>query len=273
MKIAYTLWTWLMDEYNDWKPTSPYPKLNFEQSLREVADLRYPAFENFNVIVPLFEDSPEEFDRLVAKYGVEFVCIYHYFTADFNADMQLGERCCKFMVRHHAKFMNIQAPWAPSTGTTTKELDEMVDKLTKLGSVCKQYGATLCLHPHYGSTVYTEAETDYVIERVPEDLVSLCMDTAHTTLAGMDPVKVYKKLIKRIQYVHLKDVDPNYSKEAPMRGFRALGEGTIDFKGVVRTLEEGGYDGILTVECDYQRVCNYVTAMVSRDYLHRVLGY
>jgi inosose dehydratase len=273
MIIAYTLWTWLMDEHNDWKPTSPYPKRDFEQSLREASDLRYPAFENFNMIVPLFEDSPEEFEKLISKYGMEFVCVYHYFTADFDADMSLGERCCRFLVQHKAKYMNIQAPWAPETGTTKKELDEIVDKLTRLGKVCQKYGVTLCLHPHYGTTVYTEGEIDYVIDRLPEDLVSLCMDTAHTMLAGMNPPAAYEKYVKRIGYVHLKDVDPNYPKETPMRGFRALGEGVIDFLGVVNSLMRGGYDGILTVECDYQRVCNYATAMVSRDYLHRVLGY
>ena len=273
MKIAYTLWTWLMDEYNEWKPPSGNPKGDFEKSLREVSDLQYPAFENFNLLAKVYEDYPEEFEKLVKQYNLEFVCLYHYFTADFAADMEMGEKCCKFLVRHHANYMNIQAPWAPESGTTSKELDEMVDKLTKMGNLCKKYNVILCLHPHYGSTVYTESEIDYVLTRVPEDLVSLCLDTAHTVLAGMDPVVAYTKYIKRLQYVHLKDLDPNYSKETPMRGFRALGEGTVNFKGVVNALKNGGYDGMLTVECDYQRVCNYATAMVSRDYLHRVLGY
>lgn len=272
MRIAYTLWTWLMDENNDWKPPSNNPKGDFEKSLREVADLGYPAFENFNVLATIYKDSPQEFDELVRKYGVEFVCIYHYFTADLEADMRLGEICCQFLTAHHAKNMNIQAPWAAASGTTQKDLDEMVDKLTKMGNLCKKYNITLCLHPHYGSTVFTEAEIDYVIGKLPADLVSLCLDTAHVTLAGMDPVKAFAKYAKRIQYVHLKDLDPNHTKEEPMKGFRALGEGTVDFKGVVKSLREGGYDGVLTVECDYQRVCNYATAMVSRDYIHRVLG-
>lgn len=273
MKIAYTLWTWLMDEYNDWGPVSSNPKADFERSLREVSDQRYPFFENFNMIVPLFEDAPAEFDQLVAKYRMEFVCIYHYFTTDFEADMKMGERCCKFLVKHNAKYMNIQAPWSPATGTTKTELDELVEKLTKMGDLCNKYHITLCLHPHFGSTVYTEAEIDYILEKIPETLVHLCMDTAHTALAGMDPIKAFEKYINRIQYIHLKDLDPNFPKDNPMRGFRALGEGTIDFKGVVNSLKSGGYNGVLTVECDYQRVCNYSTAMVSRDYIHRVLGY
>jgi len=273
MKIAYTLWTWLMDEYNEWKPPSSNPKGDFEKSLREITDLRYPAFENFNLLAKVYEDSPEEFDALVKKYGIEFACLYHYFTDNYEEDVLMGERCCKFLVKHNAKHLNIQAPWAPKTGTTQNELDEMVEKLTKMGELCKKYDVILCLHPHYGSTVYTESEIDYVLGKVPEELVSLCLDTAHTQLAGMDPVKAYAKYVKRLRYVHLKDLDPNYSQEEPMKGFRALGEGTVNFRGVVDALKKGGYDGYLTVECDYQRVCNYATAMVSRDYLHRVLGF
>jgi inosose dehydratase len=273
MKIAYTLWTWLMDEYNEWKPPSMNPKGDFEKSLREVSDLQYPNFENFNLLATIYEDCPDEFENLIKKYKINFVCLYHYFTSDFDADMKMGEKCCKFLVQHHAKYLNIQAPWAPETGTTQKELDEMVQKLTLMGELCKKYKVTLCLHPHYGSTVYTESEIDYVISKVSKDLVSICLDTAHSTLAGMDPVKAVTKYMKRLKYIHLKDLDPNYSKDAPMKGFRALGEGTVNFAGIYDALNAGGYDGYLTVECDYQRVCNYATAMVSRDYLHRILGF
>ncbi len=271
MKIAYTLWTWMMDEYNNWKPPSSNPKIDFEKSLREISDLRFPAFENFNIIVPLFEDSPEEFDEIVARYGVEFACIYHYNTDNFDADVKMGERCCKFLVKHEAKFLNIQATRTPETGTTKKELDEMVNKLNVMGNICKRYDVFMNLHPHYGTTVYTEDEIDYILKSIPEDLMNLCMDTAHTSLAGMDPVNAFEKYVKRIKYVHLKDLDPNYPKDAPMNGFRALGEGTIDFRGIVNVLKNGGYEGYLTAECDYQRICNYATAMVCRDYIHRVL--
>lgn len=276
MKIGYTLWTWLMDEHNNWAPYSPNLKREFEQSLREVSDLGYEVFENFNVLVKIFEDAPaEEFKALVKKYKVEFVNIYHYLTDDFKADLAMAERCLKFDKANGAKLMNIQAPWWPGwpgpSQTKDKDLDDVIKKLDEIGKMSQKYGITLCLHPHYGSTVFTEHEIDYVLERLNSDVVSLCMDTAHTTLAGMNPVKAFGKYFKRIKYVHLKDVDPT-PHENPMRAFRALGEGTVDLKGVVNVLKKSGYDGVLCCEADYQRVSNYETAMVSRDYIHRVLG-
>ena len=64
------------------------------------------------------------------------------------------------------------------------------------------------------------------------ELVGLCLDTAHTTLAGMDCVQAFEKYADRIVYVHLKDVDPDQEEHAawPMASFRPLGYGTVDFK-------------------------------------------
>jgi inosose dehydratase len=274
MQIGYTLWTWLMDEHNSWAAYSPFPKRDFEQSLKEASDLGYEVFENFNIIVDLFEDSPEEFDALTEKYNLKFVNVYHYLTDNFPSEMEMAERCCKFDQAHGAEFMNIQAPWAPESGTTKDHLDELVQKLTEMGELTQSYGIMMCLHPHYGTTCYKEPEIDYVLEHIDPKLVSLCIDTAHTFLAGMEPSVAFQKYIDRIRYVHLKDVDPVLSArgDTPMRGFVALGQGVIGFRGIVETLKDGGYDGVLTVECDYQRVCNYETAMVSRNFIHQVLG-
>jgi inosose dehydratase len=274
MKIGYTLWTWLMDQHNEWKPMSEYPKRDFEQSLREASDLGYEVFENFNIIVDLYEDDPEEFNRLCKKYEMEFVNIYHYLTDDFLADMKMAERCSKFVKAHGVELMNIQAPWAPKTGTTKELLDDLCSKLTEMGELTQKFGVTMCLHPHYGTTCYTEEEIDYVLEKIGPKLMNLCIDSAHTFLAGMDPKTAFAKYIPRIRFVHLKDVDPKLSAEGetPMRGFVALGQGVLGFRGIVKALKDGGYDGNLIVEVDYNRVCNYETALVSKRYIHQVLG-
>ena len=49
MKVAYTAWSWLQDEYNNWGPVSHLPKRDFEQSLRDLKDCGYEYMENFNI--------------------------------------------------------------------------------------------------------------------------------------------------------------------------------------------------------------------------------
>jgi len=273
MKIANTVWEWGLQSKQD-----------FEQAVKEISDLGYDAVENFNPLVRFYEDSPEEFDELMRKYNMEFVNLYHYLQNDFEDDFAMAERCCKFLQKHGAKLLNMQAPWRPggddpkqpwlNTHAPTKDdLDDAIRKLTRIGKLAKKYGITMCLHPHWGTMVEREDETAYVLERIDSDIMKLTLDTAHTTIGGMDPVTYFAEHVDRVGYVHLKDVildapDPRN----PMTGFRELGRGVVDFRGVVKVLKEGGFDGVLCVELDNPRVCNYKGAMISRRYIREELG-
>ncbi len=294
MKVAYTAWTWLQDEYNNWAPPSPYPKRDFEQSLRDLKDCGYQYMENFNVVADIYENDKEEFDALMEKYGIEFSCIYTYLTDNLEKDLKIGERCAKFAKEHNFSIMNLEMP--------RKKIGQPLDEETMLGvcraademaKVCKKYGLQMNMHPHWGTYVETEAQIDFFLEHVTEDM-KLCLDTAHTTLCGMEPKYLYDKYLSagKVGYVHLKDIsgapgeerdcvgkmvqDPELYRVAdpayPPRRFRALGQGIVDFPGILEVLKKHGYDGFLTVELDFNRVNNYESARTSRKYIKDMLG-
>ena len=89
----------------------------------------------------------------------------------------------------------------------------------------------------------------------------------------MDPCETVEKYVDRIAYMHLKDIssDENEHPEFPIKRCRALGEGIVDFRKVHEILKNHGYDGILCVEVDWPRICNFDTAQISYRYLHDVL--
>jgi inosose dehydratase len=143
----------------------------------------------------------------------------------------------------------------------------------RIGRLARDNGIIACFHPHAQTAIYKEEEIQLFLDNTDPKLVSLCLDTAHTTIAGMDAVEAFRRWADRIDYVHLKDVDPNLGQyENPMQSFCELGIGTINFRGVYRVLKEAGYDGVLCVELDHRPVCNYKSAMISRQYLHNALG-
>ncbi len=261
MKTAYTVWTWGLSAKKD-----------FEQAVKEIADLKYDAVENFNGVVPLYEDVPAEFDELLRAHGLGFVAVYHYLRDDFQADLAMAERCLRFAQRHRIGTLNMQAARRPVTGTTEKELADTVDKLTIIGRLAEQYGVTMCLHPHFNTNVERAPELAYVVEHTDPALVSLCLDTAHTILGKMDPEETFARYADRTRYVHLKDIAGVLDQQNPMRSFRDLGQGVVDFPSVLRVLQRGGYDGVLCVEQDFPAVCNYKSAMVSRQYIREALG-
>jgi inosose dehydratase len=271
MKIAYTGWTWLINHKDNYK-------WEFEQFLKEVSDLGYQAVENFAFITKYFDNNADEVNELLKKYNLELCNMYEHYTDDPEADYQSAVNYVDFMKKTGTTYLNLQGVmWhdAPNDRPADRaKIMEYAGLSNKIGKLCKENGMVACFHPHANTPVYTEEQIDIFLENTDPELVTLCLDTAHTTIAGMDAVKAFDKFAPRIGYVHLKDVDPDTVTYAnnPMERFRPLGIGTVDFKGIYNVLKKHGYDGVLCVELDRQPVCNYKSAMVSRRYLHDVLG-
>ena len=279
MKLGYTVWTWMNPMHlKCGEMSTPLIRGDFEQSLKDLQDLRYQAVECFGFLADYYENDVEGFQALMKRYDLEFVNLYHYFSDDLDADIKNAERYCKFLKAIGADTMNIQAKMWKDTPYNRpfdkSAVDGYIDGCHKIGKICKEYGVKLCLHPHANTAVFAEESLDYFVRNTDPGLVSLCLDTAHTTLAGMDAPKIFDKYADRIGYVHLKDLDPDESlnPEWPMKRFRALGLGCIDFKGVMNSLRKHNYDGVVCVELDYQRVNNYESAQRTRDYIHANLG-
>ncbi|MDL2206563.1 sugar phosphate isomerase/epimerase [Eubacteriales bacterium OttesenSCG-928-N13] len=271
MKIAYTGWTWLVNHKDNYK-------YEFEQSLWAAADLGYDAVENFAFITKYYDNDANEVKALLDKYGLEMANLYLHFSENPEEDYQNAVNYLDFMKKIGATYMNMQAVmWNDephNRPTDEKAILAYAELSNKIGKLCAEQGCIACFHPHANTAVYTEEQIDLFLANTDPAYVKLCPDTAHTTLAGMDAVKAFEKYASRIGYVHLKDVDPdvNFDPKWPMNRFRALGMGTVDFRGVVNALKNAGYDGVLCVELDKPHVCNYRSAQISREYIHNVLG-
>ena len=270
MKIAYTGWTWLVNHEDNYQ-------WEFEQFLKEVSELGYEEVENFAFITKYFDNDAEKVKGLLDRYGLRMVNLYEHFTNDSEADYESAVRYVDFMKKLGATHLNLQGVmWtdAPNTRPTDeKRISEYAELSNRIGKLCRENGCVACFHPHANTPVFMEEQIDLLMEKTDPELVTLCLDTAHTALAGMDVEAAFRKYGKRIGYVHLKDVDPNVNLDPawPMNRFLPLGMGTLDFRGIYRALQDCGYNGTLCVELDKQPVCNYHSAMVSRQFLHNVL--
>lgn len=277
MKVAYTVWTWASAEIDRKFVQFGEKKYFFEQALKEISDIGYEGVENFSFIADEYLDNPSEFKELLNKYGLEFVNLYNYFSNDQKADMEKTEKYCRFLNAVGTKQMNIQAiMWFDGTfkPTNYKEISEYCKRSDEMGAMCKEYGIELLMHPHLNTCILQDNEIEYFLEHTNPEYVGLCLDTGHMPPAKEDPVKLFDKYHERLGYVHFKDAAADiYNKEPwPLKHFRELGYGVVDFMGVYDTLVKHGYDGVICVELDRPRVCNYDSAKVSREYLRRVIG-
>ena len=270
---AYTGWTWIKSHEKE------EGKRMLEDSFRDLKYLGYDTVENFAFISDFFDD-PEELTAILKKYDLDLCNLYGHFGFDAEAEIEKAKKQIDFLAAIGGRFFNCQnggfGDGGPTERPTNPEmLDVMACIANTLGAYALTKGVKLCFHPHYGTCVFWESDIDYLAAHTDPEAVFFCIDTAHTTLAGMDPAALIEKLGSRIGYMHLKDVDTFTLKTAEgpakMRTFRELGHGTVDFKAVKAALQKVGYDGVLCVELDNPKISNYHAAEVSRTFIKDVL--
>jgi inosose dehydratase len=128
--------------------------------------------------------------------------------------------------------------------------------------VMDEAGIRTVLHQHIGTLVETESEARRLFDATDSTILGLCLDTGHWTFgAGGDPVAAVREFRDRVWHVHFKDVDPEImaasrrikwdGPQSVGRGvFCELGQGCVDFPGMIDALDEIGYAGWVVVEQD-----------------------
>ncbi|ANI40930.1 sugar phosphate isomerase/epimerase family protein [Mycolicibacterium vaccae] len=134
----------------------------------------------------------------------------------------------------------------------------VLSNLDRLAGIVAERGLTAVLHPHVGTMVETRAEVDRVLSgsRIP-----LCLDTGHLLIGGTDPLALTREVPERIRHAHLKDVDAGlaakvrsgemtYTQAVAAGMYVPLGAGDVDIAGIVKALEDSGFDGWYVMEQD-----------------------
>lgn len=97
-----------------------------------------------------------------------------------------------------------------------------------------------------------------ILDFYPSPYLRMNMDTGNTFIAGEDPVPFVQQFKDRISHVHVKDVSEELARamRGEMTGIAlshcAIGEG-VNAGGIeacVRILQDHGYDGVYSMECD-----------------------
>lgn len=168
---------------------------------------------------------------------------------------------------------------------TDEQWDRMTTGLDRLGRIAVNEGMSLCYHHHLGTGVMYREEVDRLMASTDPTLVHLLLDTGHLYAAGDDPLDMTRAYADRIGHVHLKDIRADVAAECKRKGmsfldsmaagfFTVPGDGAIDFKPILQTLADAGYEGWLMVEAeqDPARANPLEYAMKARSYLHEIAG-
>lgn len=173
------------------------------------------------------------------------------------------------------------------TGTmlTNPEWATVAQGVNRIAStIQRELGLKTVFHHHGGGYVETPYEVAELLKRTDPELVGLCLDTGHYHFGGGDAVACIREFGDRVWYLHLKDCSAevleqvrrdklDYFEAVAAGVFCELGQGMVDFPGVIAEMEKLGYDGWAIVEQDILTDDPALPRRISqanRDYLHSI---
>lgn len=152
----------------------------------------------------------------------------------------------------------VDVVWSPRVPLSDDDWRRIVDGLHALDDICGERGLGHVVHPHAGTLVETRDDVARILEGSD---VSLCLDTGHFEIGGVDSVALARETAHRVGHVHLKDVRAGLAagvragdaslRDATRDGlFVPLGEGDAPVAEALAALGEAGYDGWYVLEQD-----------------------
>lgn len=117
-----------------------------------------------------------------------------------------------------------------------------------IGRRAADAGIISAFHPNSpeGSVFRTREDYEILLDKLNPAIVGFSPDCGHIAKGGMDPIEIFGEYAAAIRHVHFKDMTPE--------GIWAeMGEGSIDFSGIVQILSDSNYSGWIMIEDESPR--------------------
>ena len=125
--------------------------------------------------------------------------------------------------------------------------------LKKVLQVAERYDIAIGIEPHQSISKKT-AGLLRIATLVESPCLRINYDTGNAYLGGEDPYDGLKAVLPLLVHVHAKDISMRMAEneKGKVTGTPvgcACGEGVIDWAKVIAILRDGGFNGVLSVEC------------------------
>jgi sugar phosphate isomerase/epimerase len=121
---------------------------------------------------------------------------------------------------------------------------DYVEVVRQFCAICEDAGVKYALEPHPYRWMRNAASMMRLIEHVNSPALGMNFDPSHLFPMGELPQVVIYELGQRIFHTHFSDNDG--TSNAHWRP----GKGKIDWKGVLKALQDVGYDGVISIELE-----------------------
>ena len=182
----------------------------------------------------------------------------------------------KWLKKVGAPYIQLLDGVKPEEGAHRK----LADLLNEIGKRTAGEGVALGYHNHMNSLSEKPDDCRRLLDLLDPKSCRLILDTGHLLQGGSDPVKIFADYGGNLLFPHFKDHYNGPPKQVSQSGgrsrdlwFAELGQGNVDFPGVLAQMSKHKYKGWIIVELDvYEKVrTERESAAMNMKYLKSVL--
>lgn len=140
-----------------------------------------------------------------------------------------------------AKVMTIAAGVIPPEDKKSIWLKKIAGRNAELADMAAARGIQLSIEAPHKRSIAEGRDEIVAYWNDQADNVRMTLDPAHMVYAGVDPVQIAALYAGRVAHAHLRDAVAGNS-------LLKYGEGCMDFKAYIGALNEGGYQGLFSME-------------------------
>jgi inosose dehydratase len=253
-------------------PRSPE---NLATAVRDMASLGFHGFETFASIVHDM-DVKGTLAPLLAQHPIPLVSGYATVqlidTATRKENLAQLIDWGRSLKKHGGRFMVLAPNGVKREAYNFAEhRDKIVAGLNEYAKAMNDLGLGAGLHQHTSTAVESRDETYAVMEAADTRYLKFAPDVGQLQKGGADAAKVVKDFASITVHMHLKD----YKGWEHFAGYCPLGEGKVDLKSILDTVEASNPNANVMHELDGSQNAPYTplqTAEIGVTYL-RKLGY
>jgi len=221
-----------------------------EPALKDASELGYHRFETFASVLEDW-DKKGTLRALLDKYPIPlrsaFVTVNVTDPSMRKEQIATLQRYCAVMKKYGGSYI-VQSPNGPRTASFNfaEHRTNIISALNDYGKAVNDAGLGTGLHQHTGTAVETRDETYAVLEAVDTRYMKFAPDIGQAQKGGADAAQVVKDFASIIDHMHLKD----WNGGEHMLGYCPLGQGKVDLKSVLETMEKANPSASIMHELD-----------------------
>ena len=247
---------------------------NLEPALKDMSELGYNGFETFAAILEDWEKKGT-LQALLNKYPIPLTSAYTTVNvtdpSTRKEQIEMLQRYARLVKKYGGRFLVQSSNGRGQNYNFTDHKANIISALNDYGKAVNDIGIGTGLHQHTGSAVETREETYTVMQGVDSRYMKFAPDIGQAQKGGTDAAQLVNDFSSIIAHMHLKD----FKGWEHMAGYCPLGEGKVDLKSVLETMEKANTNANIMHELDGSAKMPYTprqTAEIGKAFCQK-LGY